>query len=140
MDQERNSQQPRRDSARPADVAARAQDGTRLHPAQDTHGLRHGSDYPHGREQPGLEALAANARDSHPLDRKAIRRHQPRLHTPGHSEPDHGDTAIAQHMRHRESGKYMPAGAARHDEHGTAAHRTPPGMRITAEREFNLTS
>ena len=42
----------------------------------------------------------------------------------------------------------MAAGAAGHDEHRTAAdvgtctgaHRLPPGMRVTEERELHLTS
>ncbi len=140
MDQQGNSQQPRGDAARAADVAARPQDRAGPHSAQYAQGLRHGFEYRYRRQQPRLDTLASNARDPHPFDRKAVRRHQPRLHAPGHSQPDHGNPAIAQYLGHRERGKYMPAGAARHDEDRAAAHRTPPGMRVTAERELHLTS
>jgi len=69
-----------------------------------------------------------------------MRRHQARFHAAGHAQPHHRHAARAQHIGHRERREYMSAGAPRHDEHGPAAHRVPPGMRATAERELHFTS
>ncbi len=62
VNQQRNAQQPRGNAAGSAYIAAGAENRTRLHSAQHSHGLRHGFDDPQGREQPSLQTLAREFR------------------------------------------------------------------------------
>jgi hypothetical protein len=121
VDQQGHAQQPRRDAAGTAHVAARAQHGTRFQTAHDGHGLQHGAQDSHRRHGPGADSLAANALDGHPLDGKPVGRHQTCFHAVRHTQPHHGNTAVAQFLRDGQRGEHVAARAARHDEHRRAA-------------------
>jgi hypothetical protein len=86
--------------------------------------LRDGGNDSERRAQVGREAAAADTRNGDPFDVDAVRRDDARFDAPLCAEPHDGEITRAQRLRDGKAGKDVPAGAARDDHDGPAAHRT----------------
>ena len=124
VDDERAARQPRGHPARSGDEAPESDHHARLVTAHDRERLQQRAAEAKRRGEPGERALAAQAPDRELLDGDALGRDDARLEAALGAEPDDLGRLFAQQARERERREHVPAGAAGHDEDGSA-HAAP---------------
>jgi hypothetical protein len=139
MNGQRRAGERRHQSARKRDIAAHAQHHRRTHRPQRSQALPAGPGEVERQHQPGQPALAAQTAEAHPLHRDIVARHQGGLHAAGVAEPHHLPGAFAHDVGHRQPGKDMSAGAARHDQ-DRAAHVALPRIIRRDSKSIRKTS